>query len=328
MKRIMVLLLLAAMIFLFGCNNVVLEQKDNVLRQFIEEPVTIVWNGDKNDGIQSYQANVKVYSMNNRKDHAARLTQTYRIGLKIIDDRIVTRIDFDADEGRVFRSIIYDGEEAVVFNPSTDEIGYRIPLEDSKSPLYRIFANQSGVSRINLSLIREEARRLSLDIQEGTDGNSDILLLELPPAMIPQNGLDKITRSRAVFDITHEILLETEVIMVREDETLVTTTVTPLYEKKNGEFIKIGQKTIIDSKAPYLIEGIDPDIEIFNSPDDIPTLTESELAEFQQKGEIHELPGILFGDPADLSYVETIYEVYHDIEINTMPDDLFRLIQK
>jgi len=46
------------------------------------------------------------------------------------------------------------------------------------------------------------------------------------------------------------------------------------------------------------------------------------------KGAIHEIPEMVFGDPADMSNKETIYEVYQDIKINSTPESLFRLIQK
>jgi hypothetical protein len=48
----------------------------------------------------------------------------------------------------------------------------------------------------------------------------------------------------------------------------------------------------------------------------------------QEAGNINEIPGITFGNPADLSYTETIFEVYQDMEINAVSDQLFRLIQK
>jgi len=321
-----VLLSFTAILFLFGCVNETVQWEGNALRQFTEEPVSITWTGSKDMGVQSYQANVHVFSKNNRKDTLAVMDRSYRMTVKTVNDRILTRLDFDFGDEILFRSFVSDGEELIVFNPATEEIGYKIPLEDSKSPLYRIFGNQSGVSRINLSLIREEANRLSLNMREANDGDIKTLLLELPPGMVPQNGLDRITSSRALFNITDETLIETEVMMIREDETIVTTTVTPVYEDIDGVPVKIGQITVIDSRTPSLIEGFDPNVPVYNSPDDIPTLTQSELEELRGTGGIYEIPDIEFGNPADLSFVETIFEVYQDIEINAAPDNLFRLI--
>jgi hypothetical protein len=248
--------------------------------------------------------------------------------MSTIREKILTRIDFDYDSGIPFRSVISDGDEAVIFNPSTDEISYRLAINDSQTPLNRIFGRQHIFSRVNLSLIREEARRLSLDMREESEDGANILLLELPPALIPQNGLDRIISSRIAFDIDRETLLETEVVMEREDGAIVTTTVTPVYEDKDGVPVKIGQISVIDSKDPNRIEGLDPDMPVYNSPDDVPELSAQQLEQMRAEGDIHEIPKMTFGDPADASYVETIYEVYQDIEINSTPEQLFRLIQK
>ena len=324
MKRTAVLLLVAIACGFIGCNNAVQEQRTG-LEYFIEQPINISWNGDKNEGVQSFQAQVEVYSMNNRRDIGAGLEQTYRLAIKTIGERIVTRLDFENDGNTPFRSFLSDGNEIIVFDPDTDEIAHRIPNADSSSPLARLFGNENGLSRVNLSRIRNEAQRLSLDLQETSEEGRGKMLLELPPDIIPQNGLDKITRSRAKFDLANETLIETEVVMIREDETVVTTTVTPVYEDKDGTPVKIGMITVIDSKAPNLIEGIG-DMPIFNSPDDVPTLSEEQFMEMQDNGNIHEIPDIVFGNPADLSFTETIYEVYRDIEINSAPENLFRLI--
>jgi hypothetical protein len=92
--------------------------------------------------------------------------------------------------------------------------------------------------------------------------------------------------------------------------------------------VKVGTITVIDSKAAELIDGIDSDMPVYNSPDDIPTLSESDFKRMMENGELNEMSGITFGDPADLSCIETVYEVYQDIEINAVPEQLFRLIRK
>jgi len=196
------------------CNNTTHEKRGGGLELFTEGPVTITWKGDQKEEVQSFQANVQIYSMNNRTDTHAALNQTYRLSMSTINNRIHTRIDFDFDSSVPLRSVISDGEEFIAFNPVTDEIGYRIAIEDSQSPLNRIFGNQSVLSRINLSLIREEARRLSLDMREETDANSRTLLLELPPGLLPQYGAETILSSRIAFDIDRETVLETEVVIL------------------------------------------------------------------------------------------------------------------
>jgi len=291
--------LFTACISLTVCSNATHEKRGNGLEQFTEWPTTITWKGDQKEEVRSFQTNVQIYSKNDRTDTHATLNQTYRLSMSTIRERTFTRVDFDFDSSVPLRSVISDGEEFIAFNPATDEIGYRMQIEDSQSPLNRILGNQSVLSRINLSLIREEAHRLSLDMSEETDGDSRILLLELPPGLLPQNGTDRIISSRAVFNLNNETLMETSVVMIREDNTVVKTTSTPVYEELNGVPVKIGMITEIEAEDPNKIEGI-------------------------EQGS----PEIISGDPSDMSYKETIYEVYQDIEINSTPEHLFRLIQK
>jgi hypothetical protein len=187
MKKITAIATITACLFLTVCDNTVHGKRGGGgMEQVTEGPITITWKGDIEEGVQSFQTNVQIYSMNNRTDTYAALNQTYRLSMSTINNRMLTRIDFDSDTGTSLRSFISDGEEFIAFNPDTNEVGYRIQIEDSQSPLNRIFGNQSILSRVNLSLIREEARRLSLSMREETEGNSRTLLLELPPGLLPQ----------------------------------------------------------------------------------------------------------------------------------------------
>lgn len=45
-------------------------------------------------------------------------------------------------------------------------------------------------------------------------------------------------------------------------------------------------------------------------------------------GEIEEVENMKYGNPADLSYQETIIEMYNDIEINNLDEDLFKIIEE
>jgi hypothetical protein len=332
-------LLMAAMVTLFlGCDNAAQDKPKDILDEFREEPVTITWEGEgegategegepeKTNTVQSYQANVQVYRMNSRKDTAATLSQTYRMAVKNINEKIFTRIDFDFDAIMPFRTIISNGEELIMVNPTLNLVVSRVPVAEKDTPLYRLLANETGLSRINIPLIREKAKSLSIDLQE--DASAKTLLLDLSASLIPQNGADKIIRSSALFDTANNILLNTEVVMVREDKTTVTTTVSPVYNMQAGVPVKVGAVTVIQSKAAELIDGIAPDLPVYNSPDDIPELSETEFARLQESGSIHEISGMTFGSLADLSYTETIYEVYQDIEINNVPDQLCRLMQE
>lgn len=211
----------------------------------------------------------------------------------------------------------------IFFDPNTQVIAQRLILNEDVSPALKFLQGESGLSKVNLSLIRQEAQKLSLDM---TENESYQLIINLPPALFVQNAYEQIISTRVSFDTQNETLQNVETIKIQENGTEVTNSTTPIYEEKNGQPVKIGLVTIIDSKAPHLIEGFDDSVPIYNSPDDIPTLTESELKAMQAQELIQPTDDIQFGNPADLSYQETIIEMYKDIHINTVSDTVFKLL--
>jgi len=132
MKKSLVLLFLAAACCAINCKNPV-QQKNPNYEKFFENPVTITWRGDSKE-VESYQANVQVFTMNNRTDTTATLDQTYRIAMSTKNDRVLTRIDLDFDD-IPYRTVISDGEDTIVFNPVTEEIGFRMRDPNAQSPL-------------------------------------------------------------------------------------------------------------------------------------------------------------------------------------------------
>jgi len=65
-------------------------------------------------------------------------------------------------------------------------------------------------------------------------------------------------------------------------------------------------------------------VEYFNSIDE----SDEELEALAELGEIEEVENMKYGNPADLSYQETIIEMYNDIEINNLDEDLFKIIEE
>jgi len=151
-------------------------------------------------------------------------------------------------------------------------------------------------------------------------------LLELPNNLFPDNLFENIISRKISFDLNQETLAEVEIKAHLSDGTTETTTITPIYELNNGEPIKVGLLTIIDSIAPSLIDGFPNDREIYNSIEDVPTMSLNDYENLEETGNITEINDFIFGDPADLSYTDTILEIYQDIEINNVPDVLFRLM--
>jgi hypothetical protein len=274
-------------------------------------------------GIENYQAVVEEYVINNRTDSVATLEQTYRIAVKKIDDKIYTQIDFNGDLEVAPRSFISDGEEVIVFNPVNNQVEQRITIENNENPLAKMLGQETGLSRINLKMVREEASRLALNMIED---NNNLLLIELPSHLFESYEFENTISRKVSFDMNDETLTNVEIVKILEDGTKITTTSTPVYEKVNGVPVKIGTINIIDSQAIELVGELNEGVIIYDSPDDIPTLSERELKKMLQEGTINEAPDVLFGNPADLSYTETVIELYQDIEINNVSDSLYRLL--
>lgn len=307
-----------------ACRNEVNNPGKRAL--FDENPVTIRWNSKKGSSIDSFQANVQIHTMNNRTDTHAKLQETYHLSIKTIGERILTRIDFPADQKYdiAARSIITDGKEVIVFDPNTEVIEKRLMLNDDVDSSLQFLKPETVLSRVNLKFIRSEASRLALDMQEDTE--TGLFVLNLPPALLSKNNYEKLLSSRICFDMNSEILQEVENVYIQEDGTKITSKTNIVYEEKDGVPVKVGSFTEIDVQNPNKIEVVSEGTVIYDSADDVPEITAEKLAELQQNGEVIEKKDMTFGDPGDLSYKETVIELYEDIKINEADDSLFKLL--
>ena len=173
-------------------------------------------------------------------------------------------------------------------------------------------------------MIRAEASRLAFDMDDNKE--TGLLTLNLPPNLLGSNADDRLISSRVSFDTHTDTLHEAETVHIREDGTKITTNTIVLYEDKDGEPVKVGSVTEITYDNPNKITGISEDVPIYNSEDDIPKLSQAEHAALQEQGTVVPNEQLIFGDPGDLSYKETVVEVYQDIGINMAQDTLFKLL--
>jgi hypothetical protein len=317
------LLVLAVTGICMSCKNTYTGRADIDDEGLItENPATIVWKGDRDAEIESFQADVAVYVKNNRKGTGAVPTNNYRIAQKTIDGITYTRLDFGADEDGALRSIVSNETEMVYFDPDAEKVQFRLDTSGTVHPDLAFLNTENMISKINLSKIRNEAKRLSFDIAED---NSERFEFALPSRYFTDEQTQRIS-TKAVFDTANEVLEQVEIVNMIEDGTIITTTSVPLYQEKDGVPVKIGMVSTIDSKAPGLIEGIE-DAPVYESYDDIPTISSEEVKELEEAGLLFPSDDVLLGNPADLSYIETVIEVYSDIEINAVPDAAFKLIR-
>ncbi len=292
---------------------------------FTENPVTIGWNGETSSEIESFQTDVEVYSMNNRKQTSLKKSNKYRLSLKKINGVQYSRIDMDSDHnGGIARSVITNDKECIIFNTNTEEIECRIPVDSSFDAL-SFMNSENGLSRINLDKIKADAKRLSLDVTEEEDSKS--ICVSLPSDLFNSNeSLTKRLSTKVMFDTINETLNEVEIVTIDDEGIKVTTTSNPVYEiTDDGTPVKIGMITVIDKNNPNRIEGFPDDYPVYNSYDDIPDITHEEAEKMLKAGTAFVEKNITFGDPADMSSVETIVEKYNSVEINKIDDSLFRL---
>lgn len=319
------LLSLVLCIILTACNNPVDEKKVDQL--MTDKPVSVRWNPTESGEIESFQADVEVYMMNNRKDTGATLQDKYRIATKVIDGVRYTRIDMDPQmhQGMERKSVISNETEMILFDPDTENIIMRIPIDTTAVSSDLAFLQlETGFSRLDLADIRQHANKLLLKTEENK--NDKMLVLELPTELIGETQ-DRRISTRVVFDTTEETLQIVETVdYVEMDGSTITTTMQPMYQEVNGEPLKVGMITVIDTQIPTLVEGDWSEIPTYNSIQDIPTISDREFEELQAAGKIHEAPSITFGNPADLSSIDIMMELYSDVQVNETPESMFRLL--
>lgn len=324
---VMGLTITVALSILFGsCSNGITNtENDEAKTLFEENPVTIVWNDSVSGEVYGFQANVEVYGMNNRKDSGPSLQDTYRVMSKKINGIQHLRLDFspETNDGRA-RSLVTDGKEMVIFDRSTGETEQRMALTDSIPDALRFLDPETVFTRMNLDRIRSESARMAFDIQDDTETSS--MLISLPSTFFANEYGQQRTSTKIRFDTLEDTLSEIELIDILEDGTVITSTTNPVYQDQDGIPVKVGSITMIQSDNPNLIEGFAEDTPIYESYDDIPTLTQDELELLQSEGSISPAPDPVFGDPADLSNVQTVIEVYQEIEINETPDSAFKML--
>lgn len=306
-----------------ACPQVTVYQHGPSGGAYREYPVSIeIPDGDLSTGVEVFEAEVSVYRMNNRTDTSLRLDKTYNLVIQEAYGERITRIDYTDGRPAAYRSMISIGDNVVLFNPETEEISHKINIDQPQNPAYRLLSSQNYLSKINLSLIRQEAMRIALDIQ--TD-NASTLTMAMPPEMAQLTHGDRRISSKISFDVKDEVLASTETVTMTAGGAMVTVTVTPRYEKVNGVPVKIGQTTVTQVDMPHIPDAEPYEGVIYNSPDDIPTISNTEYESLMQQGLIHEKTGLVFGDPSDLSYVETEVELYNTVKVNHAPAMAYKL---
>lgn len=287
------------------------------------DPVHIAWNGPITEEIESFKAEVNVYTMNSRYDTGADLTGSHRLYTKKINGQTYTRVDSEEQSTRSFKSCVTNGVEAVFFDTNSDTVDFRIPVEIEQTKDLALFMDMAVLGRLNLSLIRNEAKRLAFSLNENPEQGA--LTVQLPSKYFSRPGQQRVS-TKAVFDMENETLNHIKTVTHLENGVTETTISAPLYQLHEGNLIKIGQVTQVEVNNPNRIPGFDSRTPIYHSPEEVPEIGQAELDQLTREGKATRTDRIIFGDPADQSYTLTIIEEYSDIEINNVDNSVFRMI--
>lgn len=310
------------------CTSCRQELQSSVPPLFEENPATITWDSSNGEGIDTYSATVSVYSDNNRRTGGAKLQSQYKMSIKTVNDKQYVRLDFPATEKISAKSVLTDGVDTLLVDTASNTIEQKFVALDMELKLINeigYITSQNTLSKINLSRIKTEASKLSFDMTEKESEN--VLTVELPSKYFTNDAETRIS-TKISYDTQHELMETIETVTKMEDGSIVTVTTCPVYEQiENGEIVKIGQYSIIDKKSEVRFEGLE-DIEYFESLDNIPEITTSEYEELVASGNAVTIEELPLGDPSDPSYVETVIELYNNIQINTVDDSVFKLIME
>lgn len=332
MKKIKVLLVSSLLLLFFACGNIN-SNSNELIEELNEREVSIYTGQSSGDSkeIESYQANVKSYYSNNRTGVDMEPQQEYRLSMKVIGDRVYSRLDFESENfpDQRARSIVSNDNEAVVMFSDNGDIEARFPVDKSSDRQLLDNSKLSSLGRVDIDNILKEAKRLSFDIQDDTPG---ALMVNIPASTFQSqtNGYgfeSKVVSCKLNFDTEKDILHSTEMELIESDGTSIEIETHPLYKEQDGLMVKVGQVQVINNKPNIDMSDLESVVQEYESIEDIPEISEEELTALQESGEVSlEETELLLGDPSNPDFQETFVELYEDVEVNTLSDSIFKIV--
>lgn len=168
MKKRCVVLALVVLMF-FSCNHGNSSIQTDPYSLFDETPATINWKRTEGKEIETFSADVVVYTMNSKKDTSLSVSEKYRLTTRSVDGALQKRIDIPKEyNGGQSRMYLMDDSQFIIANSQTEEVELRLPMEqETANPDLAVFSTDTVFGRVNLKLITETAQRLAFDITEG-----------------------------------------------------------------------------------------------------------------------------------------------------------------
>lgn len=288
----------------------------------------IISQPSKSGGIESFQANVKVYSNIDRKPSSGRLVSQYKLATKIIDGIIYTRLDFPADPEKniAARTIVSNGSEMVLLDSATGKIEQRIPVPEQTADLIKTVSQKpvSLFQKIDVAQLRKTFSDLQWDME--SNDQKTRWVIHYPVELLARynvNSTQKLQSFKLYLDEASGTAAGYEQVVAEEDGTVITTKSTNIYTEKDGVPIPIGMVQESHYDEPYTIDTSDSSV----APYDVEAAPEVSAEEAQQLIESGQALAIdaMTGDPSNPDYTEQTITVYDSIELNAAPDILFKV---
>lgn len=321
-----VLLLLISGFFL-SCT--VGQDPASAKESFVVEHVPAIISQPSQSGeIESFQAEVKIYSSIDRKPSSAHLVSQYRLATKIIDGTIYTRMDFPEDQEHTIaaRTVVSNGKDLVLLDSASGKVEYRLPVPEQAADLIQNTSQRPTTlfQKINVTQLRETFKDLQWDM-ESNEGRTR-WVVNFPLQILSRfNAVpgQQIKSFKLYLDEANGTVAGSEQVMVQEDGTIITTKNTTIYTEKDGVPIPIGMVEDSHYDLPYTIDTSDSAVGPYNE-DTAPEISPEKARELIENGQAIEI-NAMTGDPSNPDYTEQTITLYDSIELNTAPDILFKV---
>ncbi len=292
--------------------------------------IVTIQNDDKSTGaINSYQAVVSEISITPRIPGDTGVSREYRLYTRKTEQGMNLRIDFS--EGYfgdgVCRSVYSDGKELVVFVTATNQVLERMPV-DSNEAMAGVSSADAFMGRIDVDTAIARFRSLSYSIKEDAVGGYTVV--EMPAdnyaggISTRSGGEYQLAGTKLLFDMNNDVILGSEMVMNNSDgKTIVNHSY--IYQVEDGIPVITGEITEMNRITEYSenIEG--SPFPQYNSVDEIPDITEEEIAEIESgEGYICD-DNPLLGDQNDGSVTTLTIKTYDQIRLNGTDDSVFRI---
>jgi len=293
----------------------------------------IIYHAKTGDGtIQSYQADVEVYSQNNHKVGLPKLVQKYKMAAKIIDGRLYTRLDVGADLTPEHKSRAYvsDGKQLVVVDPVAQRVLARayLPTPNGKQQDLSSTQTKSVFGKIPLAQWKASFQKQNFDMNE--DKATGLLGVTIPgDLLLSQQSLSgyKIVKAKLLFDSAQETQAGMEMQVTTADGQNLTFVSQPVYAEKDGMPVKVADVTrVIDpSQKDAPAEADYPYALPPSKVDEVPIVTQEQLRQMAADGDqVSEIdPVVSSNDPQ--SPDTTMITTYDQIHLNETPDSYMKL---